>query len=405
VKAAAAAVLALGFVGNAAAQVACSVTVTGQNSPTVDVAAVASAVNSPTAAGDVTVCLAGTFDFGVVVFPVTNSVNIIGNPFVTSLRIVGLNDANGKRATIRNGVQALTLNAGSLLPNLVIENLRFVQPAFTAVSILRSNVSVRISGLHISGVQSYIFPPFNNARFRDGISVGSALAEINGEIVIADNVIDGGVYGPDDGALAVSGGVVLTGALPGAANRPFNARVRISDNKLVNWSGSGILAAGVREATIERNRIEPGAFANLAPGCAQPNGLGAGTGISLQTVLDSTIRDNVITMEPAVTSAGAAPACSAGLVLIGAATGPTNGNVVYRNRIRGTGTYAIVVGGTSASTELDNLIALNPVGNFAPLGATLFIGAGASGNSFVGNFPSIAGDVGGNVVITRSGSP
>jgi len=47
------------------------VTVTGQNNPEVDAAAVSSAVNSEALSGDVTVCLAGTFDFGAP--PVTPS--------------------------------------------------------------------------------------------------------------------------------------------------------------------------------------------------------------------------------------------------------------------------------------------------------------------------------------------
>ena len=91
------------------------------------------------------------------------------------------------------------------------------------------------------------------------------------------------------------------------------------------------------------------------------------------------------------------------------AAGVADGNIVYRNRIKGSGTYAIVVGvtatvppGPTVSVETDNLFALNRLGNFAPLGASLFLGPGANGNAFVGNFPSLSGNVAGNDVIGRS---
>lgn len=393
--------LALGLAGFAQrgdAQASCDVIVNGQNNPAVDVPAVASAVNAPPAAGDVTVCLAGTFDFGPPPAPpAASTVSIAPAPSVTALRILGVNDANGKKATIRGGFQALTLTPAATLPSFAIENLRFVRPALSAISILRANGSVRISGVNIADVQSYFFPAFGG-RFREGIAV-SSLAPVTGEIVIADSVIDGGTYGLDDTTLAVSAGIVLTGAF--GNNQPFTARVRISDNKLADWSGSGILLLGVNEATIERNRIDPGAFANMTPGCASANGMGAANGISLAGVDDSTVRDNVIVLEPALTGAGTPPPCSAALMLAGNAANGADGNIVYRNRIRGSGTYALVVGMPSGTTEVDNLFALNPVGNFVPTIATLSIGPGTSGNSFVGSFPSVTGNVAGNVIITR----
>jgi hypothetical protein len=364
--------------------------------------------------GDNTVCLQGTFDFGVPPPGSINSVTIITGPLVTGIHIVGLNDVNGKKATIRNGIQALT-KQGAQPPVFSIENLRFEQPQFSAISILGAapTGSIKISGVSIVGVRTFLFPAFNG-RFREGIAVSSGITAVGGDIEISNNVIDGGTYTADDTALGVSGGIVLTGALPPPqpANRPFTARVRISDNKIVNWSGSGILAAGVSELTIENNVIQPGAFANtIPPGCTAANGGGAANGISLQSVHDGTIRDNVITLVPAVTGAGDTPACTAGLILVGptnVAPGMTDGTVVYRNRIRGSGTYAIVVGtttllgpGPTSSVETDNLFALNGLGNFTPQSFSLFIGPGAIDNAFVGNFPSIDGNVDGNTVISR----
>lgn len=410
---AASAVFVAAFAHCAGAQVACTVTLTGQNDPAVDVAAVRSAVNQAFV-GDLTVCLQGTFDFGAPVPPSVNSVTIVASPLTTGIHIVGLNDAHGKKATIRNGAQALTKQTAQ--PTLFsIENLRFEQPLFSAISILGAGPasSTKISDVNIVGVRTFLFPAFN-ARFREGISVSTALAPIGGDIEISNNVIDGGTYTADDTTLAVSSAIAVTGALPqpGPANQPFTARLRISDNKLVNWSGSGILAAGVDELTIERNVIQPGAFANTLPlGCTTANGLGSANGISLQSVRDATVRDNAITLVPAVTGAGTPATCTAGLILVGptnVAGGVADGNIVYRNRIKGSGTYAIVVGvtatlppGPTVSVESDNLFALNRLGNFAPLGASLFLGPGANGNAFVGNFPSLAGNVAGNDVISR----
>jgi hypothetical protein len=333
------------------------------------------------------------------VFPTVISVAIAPNPTVTSLTVVGLNAPNGKKATIRRGAQALALVPAATLPSLTIENLRFEQPAFTAVSVLRANGSVRISGIHVAGVLGYFFTPFN-AVFREGIAVTS-LGPVTGEVVISDNVIDGGTYSASDTTLAVSGGIVVTGAVNGNTNQPLLARVRMSDNKIVNWSGSGILAAGLREATVERNRIEPGTFANLTAGCTSTNNMGAANGMSLANVADSTIRDNVVTLVPALTGSGTAPACTSGIVLAGPDPGGASGNLFYRNRVRGTGTYGLIVGAPSLSAETDNLFALNPLGNFAPQNAALLIGPGANGNDFVGNFSSIAGNAAGNVIISR----
>jgi hypothetical protein len=399
------------FAQSAGAQVACTVTVTGLNDPAVDAAAVQSATNQAFP-GDLTVCLQGTFDFGAPVPPSVNSVSIVASPPTTGIHIVGLNDAQGKKATIRNGVQALS----KFSPNpatFSIENLRFEQPQFSAISILGAGPasSIKISGVNIAGVRTFFFPAFNG-RFREGIVVSTGVQPVGGDIELSNNVIDGGTYVADDFSV---GGIVLTGALPTGfpVGLPFTARVRVSDNKLVNWSSSGILAAGIADLTIERNVIQPGAFANtIAPGCTGSNGVAAASGISLQSVRDATIRDNTITLVPAFTGAGTAAPCTAGLILVGAtnvAPGLADGNIVYRNRIRGSGTYALVVGvtpaaappGPIASVETDNLFALNRLGNFAPLAASLFIGPGANGNAFVGNFPSMDGNLGGNDVITR----
>jgi hypothetical protein len=409
------AVFAAAFAQSAGAQVVCTVTLTGQNDPAVDAAAVQSALIGPV--GDFTLCLQGTFDFGTPPAPSVNSVTIVASPLATGIHIVGLNDENGKKATIRNGRQAFTKQAAELQAlAFSIENLRFEQPEFSAISILGSGAAstIKISGVNIVGVRTFLFATFNN-RFREGIVMGTALAPIGGDIEISNNVINGGSYTADDTTLGVSGGIVLTGALPNnvPANRPFTARVRISDNRIVNWSGSGILVAGVEDVTIERNVIQPGAFANtIPPGCTAGNGTGAANGISLQSVTDATVRDNSITLVPALTGANLPPPCTAGLILVGPINvlpGSADGNLVYRNRIRGSGTYAIAVGvtpaaappGPIASLETDNLFALNLLGNFVPQVASLFIGPGANGNAFVGSFPSTAGNVDGNDVITR----
>jgi hypothetical protein len=394
-------------------------TVNGQNDPAVDAAAVTAAVNSPALSGDVTVCLAGTFDFGPApVGPPTFSVAIVGNPSMTSLRIVGLNSDFRTQATIRRGIQALTLHWTTTLPSVAIENLRFEQPALAAISILRSNEQVRISGVRIAGVLTHTFvvpiqppppppiPPTATVRLREGIAVTAALGNIAGEIVITGNVIDGGTYGAGDSALSVGAGIALTGQLNISQPTIFSAKARVANNRVSNWAGTGILASGlISEATIEENWVEPGAFARIVPFCTSSNADGAASGISLGGVIDSTIRDNVIALVPALTETGVAPQCTAGLLVRGTFVGAASGNVFFGNRVRGTATYAMVAGTPPLtippSTEINNLFAFNWVFGFTATNVTLFIGDDATANAFIGSFPSIEGDPTGNWVLNR----
>jgi hypothetical protein len=419
IRATALGALAAGFVQNAAAQygVVCDLTVTGQNDPAVDVAAVTAAVNSPALVGDVTVCLAGTFDFGPAPPSVpTFSVSIFGGPSMTSLRIVGLNSYFRKQATIRRGIQALTLRQTSTLPSLTIENLRFEQPAFSAVSILRSNERVRISGLHIAGVASHTIPtspPAPILKFREGIAVTAALGDIEGEIEISGNVVDGGTYDVGDSQLLVGSGIVLVGALNPTQPTGYFAKTTVSNNRVVNWAGAGILASGlISDATIEENWVEPGAFARLVPTCASTNGDSAASGIALGGVISSTVRDNVVTLVPAFTDTGAATQCSAGLLVRGMPVGGASGNIFFGNRIRGDANYAMVAGTPEPlppppfppvlpTIETNNLFAFNWVFGFTGTNATLFIGSGATANAFIGTFPEIEGNTAANWVINR----
>jgi len=404
------AVLATAFAQGAGAQVSCTTTVVGQNDPTIDVAAVQSAVSAPVI-GDTVICLQGTFDFGTPApGSSTPSVIIAQGPSATSMRIVGVDDPRGRKALIKNGIQALSKN--TVAPSFFsVENLRFDGPTFSAISILGAAAggSIKLTGLNIGGVKTFFFPAFN-LRFREGIAITSAVNSVAGDIDISNNVIDGGIYDPtNDLFLAVSSGVSLTGAVASGTNQPFTARAHIADNKITNWSGSGILAGGIRETTIERNVIQPGAFANVVPpsppSCSWVNGGGAANGISLASVDDATVRDNTITMVPALNGAGAAPACTAGIIVVGltiVAPGHANGNLVYRNRIRGSGNYAIVVGQSTGSTETENLFALNKLGNFTAQTASLYLGPGANDNDFVGDFPTVEGNIAGNTLIGRT---
>jgi hypothetical protein len=433
IRAAALGALAAGFVQNADAThgVSCDVTVTGQNNPDVDAAAVSAEVNSPALIGDVTVCLAGTFDFGPApVGPPTSSVAIMGNPSVTSMRIVGLNSGFRNQATIRRGIQALTLSPTATLPNLTIENLRFEQPAMSAISILSSIERVRISGVHIAGVTTHAFtitvppppPPIPpppqpiviTLSFRQGIAVTAALGDIDGEIEISDNVVNGGAYGLGDSALTVGSGIVIAGPLTLTQPTIFSAQVHVSNNRILNWAGTGIVVSGlVSEASIEENWIEPGAFARLVPGCTTPNADGAASGISLGGVGNSTVRDNVVNLVAAVTDTGTPAQCTAGLLVRGTAVGGASGNIFFGNRIRGTGTYAMVAGTPAPlpppppfppvlpTIETNNLFAFNWVFGFTGTNATLFIGSGATANAFIGTFPEIEGNTAANWVINR----
>lgn len=412
--------LAAGFAQNAAAHdgVDCDLTVNGQNDPAVDAAAVTAAVNSPDLVGDVTVCLAGTFDFGLAPPSVpTFSVSIFGGPSMTSLRIVGLNSSFRRQATIRHGIQALTLRQTATLPSLTIENLRFEQPALSAVSVLRSIERVRISGLHIAGVTTHTIPtgpPVPILKFREGIAVTAALGDIEGEIEISGNFVDGGTYDVGDSELLIGSGIVLVGALNLTQPTGFFAKVNVSNNRVSNWAGAGILASGViSDVTIEENWVDSGNFARLQTACTGTNGDGAASGIALGGATNSTVRDNAINLVPAFTDTGAPAVCTAGLIVRGTATGGASGNIFFGNRIRGTATYAMIAGTplplppppfppVQPTIETNNLFAFNWVFGFTATNATLFIGSGANANAFIGTFPDgIEGNTAGNWVLNR----
>jgi len=219
----------------------------------------------------------------------------------------------------------------------------------------------------------------------------------------------------------VSSGILLVGPqTPPNPPQPapiFSAKVRIANNRVLNWAGTGILAAGVMsDVTIEENWVEPGAFARLvpAPACTTPNADGAASGISLGGVLNSTVRDNVVTLVPAFTDTGAPVACTAGLLVRGVIAGGASGNIFFGNRVRGEGTYAMVAGTPAPviqpppgpppalpTIETNNLFAFNWVFGFTGTKATLFIGSGATANAFIGTFPEIEGNTAGNWVLNR----
>jgi hypothetical protein len=382
--------------GGEPAPIACDFSVTGQNDSAVDILALSNAVNAGGLSGDVTVCLSGTFDFGDGP-PPAGQLLIAPAPAVTSLRIVGLTDARGRRATIRNGVLPLALRGAAPVPKLGIASLRFENPRGAAIHIERVDESLIIKGVQIAGARNQFFPALNLST-RIGINITSFGAAIHGDLVIADNVIDGGAFTASDGS-PFSAGIVLAGGVVagGVPFQPFDAHVRVTNNRIANWSSGGIVAATVGDVTISRNKIDPGSYASNGGPCA--NAAAALSGILLTAVTDSVVRDNEINVSPAFGSSGIPAPCTAGIVVRGSLDGPADGNIVYGNVIRGTGAYALVVGAPTGSVETDNFFALNPVWGFAAQKATLLLGPGATGNALIGVFPSIEGNTAGNSII------
>ena len=180
----------------------------------------------------------------------------------------------------------------------------------------------------------------------------------------------------------------------------MSATVRIAGNEIRNFSGSGILAISVTGATIEDNTILPGAFANQIPigGCAGVTGVGAANGLSFVGTADSLVQRNTVHLVPALDGDGATP-CTTGIIVVGdngAATADSTDNVFRMNGITGQGTYAVLVGTDTSMAETGNQFISNSVGSFIPSAATVFLGTGATGNTFIGYFPSIEGNQAGN---------
>jgi hypothetical protein len=357
----------------------CDVVVAGQNLPAVDPANVQTAVNTG-GAGPRTVCLAGVFDFGEEGFVVIDP-----EPAVPALAIVGLNDLTGK-AAIRNGLEPFRFSPASTLPVLRIANLRFERPSFAAIAIFRGNQRVEISGVHVDGVES-IHLSFFGLALREGIVLTSTFAEIAGEVVIRDNVIDAGTYGPAD-LDDVNFGILASGGAP-LNPFPITAALTIERNEVLNWAGSGIGVVGVHGSVIQHNRIRPGPVAlELSdPSVCVANGILLG-GSDASQVQYNTI-DKDLALSPV---SNAPPACSAGVVLQGIAIG----SFVTGNRIAGAGSHALFLQGTAAQEE--NRFLGNNLTHFAATGATVFLGPQAKNNTFIGHVHSVEGNVTENAI-------
>lgn len=372
-----------------AGAVYCDVTVIGQDVQALDVPAVQSAINNPFLSGRVTVCLQGTFDFGIGATP-ANFVSIDPSGAVAELNIAGLNDDSGNKAAIENGFQPLRFAPTSSLPVLTIRNLRFERPGASAISIFRGNEIVEVSDVQIDGVVTQaVLVGSLMTTLREGIAVTSAYSEVSGRIVIKDNKIDGGAYGAGDATINVSGGVVLAGA---DAN-PFHitADILIRDNIVRNWSGNGIDSRGPVKVSIVRNLIQPGPFANLVP---NPNACVANGIFFVNNNDQAVVVENTIEMVTALTATNTTP-CTAGIVL-----GNNASNGVFRaNNVRGTGRYAIaVVAGNPANPSQHNLFLGNNLTAFWATGATVFLGNGALNNTFVGSSGTVVGNIGANTI-------
>jgi hypothetical protein len=364
------------------------VTVIGQDVQAIDVPAVRSAINNPLLSGRVTICLQGTFDFGIGPTP-ANFANIDPSGAVAEMNIVGLRDASGNKATIKNGFQPLAFVSTSALPVLTIRNLRFDQPRASAISIFRGNELVEVSDVEIDGVVTQaVVTGGLTFTVREGILVSSASTEVKGRIVIKDNKVDGGAYGAGDARINVSAGVVLASLGP---LNPFQITgdILIQGNILRNWSGNGIDSTGPVNLTIEKNLIQPGPFANMA---ANPNACVA-NGIFINNNDRVVVERNKIEMVTALTATNTIP-CTAGIVLGNNA----NKGLFKANKVGGTGRYAIAVLGNPANPAQNNLFLGNNLTGFSPTGATVRLSDGALNNTFVGSSGTVVGNIGANTI-------
>jgi hypothetical protein len=397
-------VVSFGFVQEIKADppVNCDISVVGQDdpSPTGDVLAVSTAVNGPHSSSNVTVCLEGTFDFGtgtVGNFVLINPAHISPPDTVAELSIIGINDADRNKATIKNGFQALrffsftdppTNTIPNLLPVLRIKNIHFKDPLFTAISIFRGNQLIEISGNEIDGIKTFLLTP--TVPLREGIAVSAVITAINGKILIEENTLDGGNYDPldllDVNANSFGIGIIGQAPPPPGAN-PVNAEVIIRGNTLKNWARSAILVQGLQPVTtIENNLIEPGEFATaFAVPCVA-------NGIELLNVDDDSVMNNTIHKVTSLRADGNPPACTTG-ILIGF---DSSSNLFRANKITGDGTYAINLAGNAV--EENNVFIGNNLTGFTPSGATVNLGPNASNNTFVGSSGTVTGNTAANTI-------
>ena len=359
----------------AEASVDCDLTVEGAGQPAIDVPAVKAAVNGPHASTHVTVCLLGTFDFG----PGTTDsfVSISPRGAITSLAIVGLDGA-----TILRGFQPLRHDPASTLLSLTIRDLHFVGPFFTAISIFRGGDRVEIIGNHVDGVQTARLT-FGTTllTLREGITVTSAIAEIRGQIRIADNVVDGGSYAGEP-TVNVNVGILIAGLGTGGNAFGITAEVTVARNLVTRWPSAAIGVQGPGNVTLEGNLVEPGALANTVNPATC-----VATGIALINHSGATVKNNTIHKDAATRADGSTPVCSPAILLAAAA----NDNLFVANRITGAGSSAVVMAQPAAAAggERNVFIGNNATG-FAASVATIDLGSRIH-NTVVGNAGTVAG--------------
>lgn len=341
-------------------------------------------------AGTLVVCLSGedlggtprAFDLGttdsVVIQPTTSAHDI------RAIRIVGLDGA-----TIVGGEQPFRFYGDAGLESLKIENIRFVQPNLTAISIWDGNEDgrIEISDLVIEGVRSGdLAPAYPSTWIREGIAILSGLSDVAGEIIIRDNLIDAGPYDPAsrDGLLNVSVGVLVSGRGVLGGLNDITAEITIEGNTITNWSGFGIQAITANEIKISDNTIIPGNFANSPVFPNLPFCAGA-TGLILQNSTDGVISNNRIIKVPALDANGVTPLCSAGIILT---TGffenaVSADNTFRRNRIEGVGTHAVLLPNVAQAGDavVDNVFTgSNNWSQFSASVATIVLGEGVYDN-------------------------
>lgn len=380
----------------------CGIIVIGTDSSPADADALNLAVAGPHDASHVRICLLGRFRLDSDEYVSFDPAHVDApDEAVERLEFVGLHGA-----TITGGFQPLRMPPESELPRLAIRDLRFVEPHATAVSIFRGNERIEISGLHVEGVTTEYVPELD-AYLHEGIALTTPYAEIDGKVVIERNTLDGGTYGNVEDLQTISAGIALYGAFESLNPYPMTAAISVSRNVLKNWSGSAIAALDVDGAILWRNSIVSGAFGNLNNNgaCSSAVGIGSAAGISLAGVTNTLVMGNSVRLQTATDGNGDTP-CTVGIILVSDIADVLNipdstGNLVTNNTIVGHGTYALLVGRQTPldGAVEDNFYLANHLSFFAPTGASLIIGPNANGNTFLGHFPTIDGNVAGNTII------
>jgi len=314
--------------------------------------------------------LSGTptaFNFG----PATEGSGAVG--LLVDVNISGTRAATGEMTTITGGAVPIQV----VRPiHFAVRGLRFVGPLDGAIDVVYSRDAV-IAGNVVQDVVPFLMSDGTTQGIAIGVNSGTGpTSNIRGNVLIADNVIDG----------------VLADAGYGIVSAHHDAEATIEGNKVSRINLNGILAGYISaHAFILNNLVVPGPAAN--PGFSAGNGIfvGHARGGHFSIYNNRVICANPLADGIAVIASATAPVDGSSIVGndVTMLAGQYGGISIYDspahvrvlgNTIRGESAYALQIGVAVSATPsaVANTIEANDVSDHVSTTTDIFLDVNAA---------------------------